>query len=181
MRLPVVASTFVVLLLTAVAASAQRPLPRSKQSSPGQWHAVESKEVQLRLRLPPQWQTKPATKNARPCLDAISPKATIYLHACSFRNSELSLDDLLDRTLDDLGIELDDDPGEERINGLDALVGETTASVGGRDVGMFLVVASYGDTRYVITIMTKASLFDANARTMNRIVDSLSPNVAGPK
>jgi len=131
--------------------------------------------VRLRLRLPAQWQTKPATSNGRPCLDAVSPKSTIYLRACSLRNGALTLDDLLDQTLNELGVDLDDDPGEERINGLDALVGETTATFGGRSLGMFIVAAAYGDSRYVVYVMTKADLFDANARTMNRIVDSLAP------
>jgi hypothetical protein len=156
-----------------LAASGQRQPP--DQGSGTQWREVQSKEVNLRLRLPAQWETKPGTSNGRPCLDAISPSSTIYLHACSFRNGDLTLDDLLDQTLDDLGVDLDDDPGEERINGLDALVGEATTDFYGRDLGMFIVVAAHGDTRYVIYVMTKADLFDANARTMNRLVDSLAP------
>src|SRR5512143_1508064 len=135
MRLCVVASTMMLLMLGGLVTSAQRPAQRSNQRSGTQWHEVESKQVNLRLRLPAQWQTKPATRNGRPCLDAISPKSTVYLHACSFRNGDLTLDDLLDQALDELGIDLDDDPGEERINGLDALVGETTATFEGRDLG----------------------------------------------
>ncbi len=170
------------LLLTILAASPafaratiQSSKPRAKQPSSGQWRAVESKEVGLRFRLPGNWQAKPATKNGRPCVEAVSAKSTIYLHACSFRNGELSLDDVLERTLDELGVELDDDPDEEQINGMDALVGETTDTFNGRDVGMFVVIAAYGETRYVVYVMTRANLFDANARTMNRIVDSLAP------
>ena len=175
MRHRVVASTILLLLLAGVAAPGQRPGHRSKQPSGTQWREVQSKEVQLRLRLPAEWQTKPATGNGRSCFEAISPKSTVYLRACSFRNGDLTLDDLLDRTLDELGVDLDDDPGEERINGLDALVGETTATLNGRDVGMFIIAAAYGDTRYVVYVVTRADLFDANARTMNRIVDSLAP------
>ena len=170
-----VVSTSLLLMLAAVVASGQGPGQRSTQRSGAQWREVESKEVNLRLRLPAQWQTKPATRNGRPCLEAISPKSTIYLHVCSFRNGDLTLDDLLDRTLDELGVDLDDDPSEERINGLDTLVGETTATFNGRELGMFIIAAAYGDTRYVVCLMTKADLFDANARTMNRIVDGLSP------
>ena len=153
----------------------------SRQPSGTQWREVESKEVKLRLRLPAQWQAKPGTRNGRPCLDAVSPNSTIYLRACSYRNGGLTLDDLLDRMLDDLGVDLDDDPDEETLNGLDTLVGETTATFEGRDVGMFLIAAAYGDTRYEIYVLTKADLFDANARTMNRIVDSLAPLEAGGK
>ncbi len=181
MKRPVVASTILLLMLAAVAASGQNGGQRSKQPSGTQWREVQSREVNLRLRLPPQWQTKPASRNGRPCLEAISPKSTIYVHACSFRNPDLTLDDLMDRTLDELGVDLDDDPDEERLNGLDALVGETTATLGGRDLGMFIVVAAYGDTRYVVYVMTKADSFDANARTMNRIVDSLAPMPLGGK
>ncbi len=173
------------LVPTAVVASGQRAAqpssrkaPTPKQRAGAQWREVESKEVNLRLRLPSQWQTKAATVNGRPCLVAISSKSTVYLHACSFRSGDLTLDDLLDQTLDDLGVDLDDDPGEERINGMDALVGETTAMFDGRDLGMFIVAAAYGDTRYVVYVMTRADLFDANARTMNRIVDSLAPLAA---
>lgn len=175
MRLRGAASTILLLTFAGLVASGQRPGQRSKQPPQTHWQNVESKEVNLRLRLPAQWQTKPATQNGRPCLDAISPKSTVYLHACSFRNGDLTLDDLLDQTLDELGVDLDDDPGEERINGLDALVGETTATFNGRDLGMFIVAAAYGNTRYVVYVMTKADLFDANARTMNRIVDGLAP------
>jgi hypothetical protein len=46
---------------------------------------------------------------------------------------------------------------------------------------MFIIAAAYGDTRYVVCVMTKANLFDANARTMNRIVDSLAPMATGGK
>jgi hypothetical protein len=169
------------MVLAAVVAPGQRQAQPPGQRSGTQWHDVQSKEVNLRLRLPVQWQTKPVTANGRSCLDAISPNSTIYLHACSFRNGDLTLDDLLDRTLDDLGIDLDDDPGEERINGLDALVGEATTDFYGRDLGMFVIVAAHGDTRYVICVMTQADLFDANARTMNRIVDSLAPLPTGVK
>jgi hypothetical protein len=181
MRLRVIVSTLLLLMLAVQVAAGQRAGQRSKQPSGAQWREVASKEVGLRLRLPEGWQTKPAITNGRPCLDAISPKSTIYLHACSFRNGDLTLDDLLDRTLDELGIELDEDPGEERINGLDALVGETTATSDGRDLGMFIVVAAYNSTRYVVCVMTKAALFDANARTMNRIVDGLAPIAATGK
>jgi hypothetical protein len=153
----------------------QRAGQRPQRPSGIEWREVESKEVSLRLRLPAAWQTKPATTKGRSCLDAISPTSTIYLRACSFRNADLTIDDLLDQTLDDLGVDLDDDAQDERINGLDALVGEATATFEGRDLGMFIVVAAYGDTRYVVHVMTKADLFDANARTMNRIVDSLAP------
>jgi hypothetical protein len=156
-------------------AAGQRGSPRPTQPSQAQWLTVESKEVNLRLRLPAGWQTKSSTRNGRPCLDAVSPRSTVYFHACSFRNANLTLDDLLDQTLDELAVDLDDDPAEEDLNGLDALVGETTDSFEGRDIGMFIVVAEQGDTRYVIYVMTKADLFDANARTMNRIVDSLAP------
>ncbi len=169
-----VASTFLLLMLAVPVArgqAAQRP----KRHTGTQWREVQAKEVKLAVRLPVQWQTKAASRNGQACLEAISPKSSIYLQACSFRNGELTLDDLLDRTLDQLDVDLDDDPEEERINGLDALVGETTATFNGRDLGLFIVAAAYGDTRYVITVMTKARLFDANARTMNRIVDSLAP------
>ncbi len=175
MKLQVATSTIVLIVLAVAVPSAQRPAQRPKQGSGAQWRQVESKEVNLRLRLPAQWQTKTATRNGRPCLEAVSPRSTIYLQACSFRGGDLTLDDLLDQTLDDLGVDLDDDPDEERINGLEALVGETTATFDGRDLGMFIVAAAYGDTRYVVYVMTKAELFDANARTMNRIVDSLAP------
>ncbi len=171
MKPRLVASTILFLVLSAVVPSGQG----AGQPSTEQWRTIESKEVNLRLRVPPGWQTKPATRNGRPCVEAISPRSTVYLHACSFRNRDLALDDLMDQTVEELGIELDDDPDEERINGLDALVGETTDTFSGRDLGMFVVVASYGDTRYVVYVMTKANLFDANARTMNRIVDSLAP------
>jgi hypothetical protein len=182
MRVRIAASTFLLLMLAVPVASGQRPGQRPTQPGGTQWHQVDSKEVSLRVRLPVQWRTKPAAaRNGRSCLEAISPKSTIYLHACSFRNGDLTLDDLLDRTLDELGVDLDDDPDEESINGLDALVGETTATFDGRDLGMFIVVAAYGDTRYVISVMTKANLFDANARTMNRIVDSLAPIATGGK
>ena len=182
MRLRAAASTILLATLAVVVASGQRQAQRPPQQPSGTpWHEVQSKEVNLRLRLPAQWQSKPATSNGRPCLAAISPKSTIYLHACSFHNADLSLDDLLDQTLTDLGIDLDDDPGEERINGLDTLVGEATTTLAGQDVGMFIVAAAYGDTRYVVTVMTRASLFDANARTMNRIVDSLAPLAAAAK
>ncbi len=162
-------------LVAGQPAHGSKPRTRPQPQPRGQWRVVESKDVRLRFRLPASWQTKAATRNGRPCVEAISPKSTVYLHACSFRNGELSLDDVLDRTLDDLGVELDDDPDEEQINGLDALVAETTDTFNGRDVGMFVVVAGYGEMRYVVYLMTKANLFDANARTMNRIVDSLAP------
>ena len=177
MRLHLVASTILVLVLAIPGAFAQR----QAQGPGAQWRMVESKEVNLRLRLPAQWQTKAVTRDGRPCLEALSPRSTIYVDACSFRDGDLTLDDLLDRTLDELGVDLDDDPGEERINGLDALVGETTATFNGRGLGMFIVAAAYGDTRYVVYVMTRAELFDANARTMNRIVDSLAPIAAGRK
>ena len=176
------AVTILLLVPAASVASGQRAAPRSKQGSgAAQWHEVVSKEASLRLRLPAQWQTKPATRKGRPCLEALSPKSTVFLQACSFRNGDLALDDLLDQTLDELGVDLDDDPDEERINGLDALVGETTAGFNGRNLGMFIVVAAYGETRYVVYVMTKGDLFDANARTMNRIVDSLTPIARGGK
>jgi len=171
MRLHLVASTILVLVLAIPGAFAQR----QAQGPGAQWRMVESKEVNLRLRLPAQWQTKAVTRDGRPCLEALSPRSTIYVDACSFRDGDLTLDDLLDRTLDDLGVDLDDDPSEEHLNGLDALVGEATTDFYGRQLGMFIVVASYGDIRYAIYVMTKADLFDANARTMNRIVDSLAP------
>jgi len=175
MRPRVAASATVLLILAGLVAPGQRQAQRPDQRAGTQWREVQSKEVNLRFRLPAEWQTKPATAGGRPCLDAISPNSTIYLHACSFRDSDLTLDDLLDRTLDDLGVDLDDDPSEEHLNGLDALVGEATTDFYGRQLGMFIVVASYGDIRYAIYVMTKADLFDANARTMNRIVDSLAP------
>ncbi len=181
MRLPPGAATVLLVILAVLPASAQGAGQRSRQPSGAQWRTVDSKEVHLRLRLPAEWQTKPGTAKGRACLDAISPKSTIYVHACSFRNAELALDDLLDQTLDALDVDLDDDPDEERINGLEALVGETTATIEGRDLGMFIIVAAYGDTRYVVYVMTKADLFDANARTMNRIVDSLAPLPTGKR
>ncbi len=185
MRVRLFASTIVLLLPAVLVASgqraAQRPKQPPKQPSGAQWRAVVSKEVGLQLRLPANWDTKSTTRKGRPCLAAVSPKSTIYVLACSFRNDELSIDDVLDRTLDELGVDLDDDPDEESINGLDALVGETTATFEGRDIGMFIVVAGYADTRYVVYVMTKADSFDANARTMNRIVDSLAPLGSGGK
>jgi hypothetical protein len=171
MTLRVAASTVLFLVLSVPVATGQRP----PQPSAPQWSTVDSKEVSLRFRLPAGWQTKTAMKNGRPCIDAVSPKSTVYFHACSFQSASLTLDDLLDQTLDELAVDLDDDPDEENLNGLDALVGETTDTFEGRDIGMFIVVAARGDTRYVIHVMTKADLFDANARTMNRIVDSLAP------
>jgi hypothetical protein len=180
--LRVVIPTILALVLAVSDGAGQRAAPRSKQGS-GEtpWREVVSKELNLRFRLPSQWQTKPATRNGRSCLEAISPKSTVFFQACSFRKGDLTLDDLLDQTLDELGVDLDDDPDEERINGLDALVGETTATFDGRDLGMFIIAAAYGDTRYVVYVMTKADLFDANAGTMNRIVDSLAPTATRGK
>lgn len=184
MRLRLAASAILLVMVVVPVASAQRPArraaPRAKQR-PEAWRVVESKDVHLRFRLPANWQTKAAAKNGRSCIEAVSAKSTIYLHACSFRNGEISLDDVLDRTLDELGAQLDEDADEEQINGMDALVGETTDTFNGRDLGMFVVAAGYGELRYVVYVMTRASLFDANAPTMNRIVDSLAPIGAGGK
>ncbi len=181
MRLCVPVSTALLVLFAIPASPAERQTQRPNRAPTEQWRQIESKEVGLRFRLPVQWQTKTATRNGRSCLEAVSPRSTVYLQACSFRDANIELEDLLDQTLDDLGVDLDDDPDVESLNGLDALVGETTATFEGRDLGMFIIVAAHGDTRYVVHLMTKAALFDANARTMNRIVDSLAPAGGGAR
>ncbi len=99
----------------------------------------------------------------------------MYVVVYSFQDASMSNDDVLDQALGELAVDLDDDPEEEEIHGLDALVGETTDTVNGREVGMFILAASYGDTRYVAYVMTDAARFDANAKVMNRILDSLTP------
>jgi hypothetical protein len=159
----ILALTLAAVLVAAGSASAQ------------QWQTVTSKEVGLRVDLPPKWTTKTGTRQERPFLEATNGDATMFLYLYSLRDEDLTLEDLLDDVLDELGVELDDDAQDEDLNGLDALVGETTATFNGREVGMFVVVAGRDDMRYVAYVMTKAALFDDNTDVMNRIVDSLAP------
>jgi hypothetical protein len=150
--------------------------PGQSRDVPGpQWKRVESKAAKFRFSIPPAWQTKSGVKKDRPYVEAVSPDTAMYVFAYSFQDADMSNDDVLDQALDELGVDLDDDPEEEDINGLDALVGEATDTVNGREVGLFLMVASSGDTRYVAYVLTDAARFDANASVMNRILDSFAP------
>jgi hypothetical protein len=148
---------------------------QSGQVPARQWKRVESTAVNLRFTVPPGWQTRTGTRKDRPYIEAVSPDASMYVFAYAIRDARAALEDVLDQALDELGVELDDDPQEEEIHGLEALTGETTDTVNGREVGIFIMAASYGDTRYVAYIMTDAGHFDANAAAMNRILDSFTP------
>jgi hypothetical protein len=174
-RLPVRGGRAAALALVIAAVAAGARAEPARLPPPQQWARVESKAANIRFTIPSGWQSKTGVKQDRPFVEAVSPDASIYVVVYSFQDASMSNDDVLDQALDELGVDLDDDPEEETIHGLDALVGETTDTVNGREVGLFILAASYGDTRYVAYVMSDAARFDDNAKTMNRILDSFAP------
>lgn len=135
----------------------------------------ESKDFNIKFKVPAQWHTLVKSDKDVPYLESISPDEATYLFVYSYKDSKISTEELLDQQVTMLEMSLKGTKQEEEINGLHAWVAEATGKIQRMDVGMFIMAATYNENNYVAYIFTDESKFDVNSKMMNAILDSFEP------
>lgn len=140
-----------------------------------EWETYESKEYNIQFDVPAKWKTTHGIKKDIPYLESESPDGSVVLFVYVYEDSEISTEELFDKAVDDLDLDLEGEAEEEEINGLHAWVGEATGKIEGEKVGMFIMAATYDEFNYVAYIFTEEAKFEKNAKVMNKILDSFEP------